>query len=68
MRWKHKPKPELLTWRIVTKFAWFPVLSTIPTKEYIWLEFYKVNQQYVDGLDGKCWYDVQIAPKEYWND
>lgn len=68
MRWKYKPEPELGTWRTVTKFAWLPVLSTTPTKQYIWLEFYKVNQRYVCGLEGHGWHDILAAPKEYWKE
>ena len=62
MRWEYKPKPKS-SWRIILRFACTPVLTTLPIKQYIWLEFYKINQQFVDGY----WIDQQVAPKEYWS-
>lgn len=71
MRWTPKPKPIEGSWRVIIKFALLPVLTTLPTKQYIWLEFYKVNQQcqywrFNYGTVPK-WVDVQIAPYEYWS-
>lgn len=67
MRWAPKPKPDERSWRIVTRFAWLPVLTSLPTKQYIWLEFYKVNQQYLANPYELEWCDQQIAPYEYWS-
>lgn len=60
MRWEYRPKD----WRIITRFAWLPVLATLPSKQYVWLELYKVNQQFIQGY----WCDQQIAPYEYWSE
>ena len=71
MRWNPKPKPELDSWRIVKRFAWLPVLVNLPSKQYVWLEFYKVNQQYKKRqyFGGFCdkWLDRTTAVKEYWS-
>jgi hypothetical protein len=75
MRWQPKSKPKESEWRIIVRFAWLPVLTSLPTKQYVWLEFYKVNQQYrhwcfQDGIVIRHqykWIDQQIAPYEYWS-
>ena len=67
MRWKRKvPKLKRGDWRIVTRFAFFPIETTLPDKTVIWLEFYKTNDQYMYNSNGYHWYTHQIAPKEYW--
>lgn len=47
MQWKDRqPKPG--TKRVVRKFAWWPIRLQTPTNwgDWIWLEFYYVNQVY----------------------
>lgn len=60
MRWEYKPKPE---WRTIIRFAWLPVIINLPMAQYVWLEFYKVNQQLIQGY----WIDELKATKEYWS-
>lgn len=46
--------------RIVNKFAWFPVRTTVITQDsddsimYVWLELYQVRQLWVDNH----WFDI----------
>ena len=72
MRWNVKRKPKPDSWRIIKKFAFFPVLVDLPTKQYVWLEFYKVNQRYRFITDGYSnyyeWKDEVKAVKEYWSE
>jgi hypothetical protein len=42
----NKKKHSLGETRIVNKFAWLPV--KISKEEYIWLQFYKVKQKYLE--------------------
>ena len=65
MQWKKRYKSYEMEWRIKTRFAWFPVNTTLPdNKIMIWLENYQTNDVY---LPDDWWRIEQIAPMGYWD-
>lgn len=85
MRWEYKePKPKkpksskrqaeikqrMSGWRVKTRFAFFPVTTTLPCKEVLWLEFYQTNdrrEQKIFSTTEWCWVTHQIAAMGYWS-
>jgi len=77
MRWNYKGtvaernEKKAKTWRVKTRFAFFPVVTTLPHKEVLWLELYQTNDKWtrkVFSNEEWYWRVIQTAAMGYWSD